>query len=281
MAPERLQKVLAHAGVASRRHAEALITDGRVSVNGEVVKALGTKVDLEVDAIAVDGKPVAKVEQRSWFILYKPEGMVTTLDDPRGRPSVGALLKEQKVKGRLYPVGRLDFDAEGALLLTDDGELAHRLLHPSFGVRRTYLAKVKGVPSEASLAKLKAGVRLEDGPAKALEVTQVDQAEKNTWLEVVVGEGRPHIVKRLLAAIGHPVVRLFRPAHAGVPVAGLAPGALRPLTPEELDLVRRVANGEEAPAPPRALPQRRHRATPVEDEAEKAPPSGGRTRAGR
>jgi len=259
VAAERLQKVLAHAGVASRRHAEQVITAGRVSVNGQVVTALGTKVDPQVDRIAVDGKPLAVQSVKRWFILYKPEGMVTTLSDPRGRASVGELIKQQKLEGRVYPVGRLDYDAEGALLLTDDGELAHQLLHPSFGVRRTYLAKVKGVPSKASLEKLLEGVRLEDGMAKALSVEAFDQTEKNTWLELSVGEGRPHIVKRLLAAIGHPVVRLFRPQHGGITVESLEPGELRPLTDEEVDRIRRIAGGEPAPVSPRTLPGRRHR----------------------
>lgn len=259
VAAERLQKVLAHAGVASRRHAEQVITAGRVSVNGQVVTALGTKVDPQVDRIAVDGKPLAVQSVKRWFILYKPEGMVTTLSDPRGRASVGELIKQQKLEGRVYPVGRLDYDAEGALLLTDDGELAHQLLHPSFGVKRTYLAKVKGVPSKPSLDKLLEGVRLEDGMAKALSVEAFEQTEKNTWLELSVGEGRPHIVKRLLAAIGHPVVRLFRPQHAGITVEALEPGQLRPLTDDEVERIRRIAQGEPAPASPRALPGRRHR----------------------
>src|SRR5581483_4444838 len=160
---ERLQKFLARAGVASRRAAEQLITAGRVSVNGARVTELGTKVEPH-DAVTVDGKPVAAAAERAWFLLHKPAGVVTTLTDPQGRPTVKDLIAG--AGRRVFPVGRLDYDAEGALLFTDDGETANRLLHPRYQVPRTYLVKVKGDPSDATLDKLRGGVRLEDGPAK-------------------------------------------------------------------------------------------------------------------
>lgn len=257
---ERLQKFLARAGVASRRTAEGLITAGRVTVNGEKVTALGSKVE-PGDAVTVDGKPIVLVEARTWYVLNKPEGVVTTLTDPQGRPTVGELVKS--VGKRLFPVGRLDFDAEGALLLTDDGEVSNRLLHPRYQVARTYLVKVKGDPSDATLDKLRGGVRLEDGMAAPTLVERFDKAEANTWLKLVVTEGRPHLVKRLCAAVGHPVTRLFRPAQAGIGVAGLDPGELRPLTPEEVEVVRGVAEGKPAAEVELKLPPRRHRATPA------------------
>ncbi len=252
---ERLQRYLARAGVASRRHAEELITAGRVTVNNQPTTTLGTKVEPN-DLVALDGKLVMPPENVSWYVLYKPAGVVTTLDDPQGRPTVLGLLGA--IPTRVFPIGRLDWDAEGALLLTDDGAAAHRLLHPSFQVPRTYLAKVKGVPTDESLARLVAGVRLEDGQARALEVERFQAVERNTWLRVTVGEGRPHLVKRLCAAIGHPVVRLFRPHQAGISVAGMQPGELRALRPEELALISAVAGGQPVPPMTLSLPARRH-----------------------
>jgi 23S rRNA pseudouridine2605 synthase len=254
---ERLQKFLARAGVASRRAAEGLISEGRVTVNGERITELGSKIEPETDAVAVDGKPVKLVAERTWWLLNKPSGVVTTITDPMGRPTIGDFV--ESTGKRLFPVGRLDYDAEGALLLTDDGETMNRLLHPRYQVPRTYLVKVKGEPTGATLDKLRGGVRLEDGMAAPAKVEPFDKAEANTWLEIVVTEGRPHLVKRLCAAIGHPVVRLFRPAQAGIAVGELEPGELRPLTPEEIAIVRGVAEGRPAPPIELELPPRRHR----------------------
>ena len=252
---ERLQKFLARAGVASRRHAEGLITAGRVTVNNQRVTELGTKVE-PTDLVTVDGTLVTAPERTSWYLLHKPPGVVTTLSDPEGRPTVAGLL--EGVEERVFPVGRLDWDAEGALLLTNDGASAHRLLHPSFEVPRTYLVKVKGAPTDETLARLREGVRLEDGPARALRAERFESTERNTWLLLQVGEGRPHLVKRLSAAVGHPVVRLFRPAQAGISVAGLQSGEVRPLTPEEVQRVEAVAAGGDVPEPAPFLPPRRH-----------------------
>src|SRR3990167_465421 len=244
---ERLQKFLSRAGVASRRHAEAMITDGRVKLNGKIVTVLGTQVDAQKDLVVVDGKLVAVNPERKYFLFYKPPGVVTTLSDPEGRPTVGDYAKD--AGGRVFPVGRLDYDAEGALLLTDDGDLANKLMHPSHQVPRVYLAKVKGVPDEASLQKLVEGVRLEDGMAHAIQAQIFEKAERNTWVKIVVTEGRQHLVKRLCAAIGHPVVRLYRPAHAGLPVHGLRPGELRALTNDEIRRVKAAADGDAQPEP--------------------------------
>jgi 23S rRNA pseudouridine2605 synthase len=253
---ERLQKYLARAGVASRRHAEELISEGRVAVNNVTVRELGTKVEPGRDLVTVDGKLVEPAEERAYFILYKPPGVVTTMEDPQGRPTVAEYVKG--VRRRLFPVGRLDFDAEGALLFTDDGELAHALTHPSYEVRRTYLAKVKGTPTPEALARLREGVRLEDGPAKALEAEVFEAADRNTWIRITVGEGRQHLVKRLCAAIGHPLLRLYRPVHGGVGVEGLEPGAIRPLSSDEVERVKAVAGGATPPPATFSLPPRRH-----------------------
>ena len=268
MSAERLQKYLARAGVASRRHAEELITAGRVAVNNTTVTELGSRVEPGTDLVSVDGKLVTPPDESSYFLLYKPVGVVTTLSDPQGRPTVANYLEE--TGKRLFPVGRLDYDAEGALLFTDDGALAHKLTHPSFQVPRTYLAKVKGEPDIMTLDKLRGGVRLEDGMATPVSVGVFESAEKNTWLKIVVAEGRPHLIKRLCAAVGHPVVRLFRPAYAGIGVEGLRPGSLRPLKKIEVELLNDVAEGKVAPPTPELrLPPRRHgRAAPGFNEAD-------------
>jgi 23S rRNA pseudouridine2605 synthase len=258
---ERLQKFLASAGLASRRKAEELILAGRVKVNASVVKTLGTKVDPQRDLVTVDGKLVSAPTERAYYLLYKPPGCVTTASDPEGRPT--ALDYLRGVKERVFPVGRLDWDAEGAVLFTDDGELAHRLAHPRYGHRRVYLVKVKGDPAPEALRRMVAGVRLEDGPAAALEAAVHEHAERNVWIRVVVGEGRFHLVKRLCEAVGLQVQRLFRPEFGGVSVEGLRSGRFRPLSPAEVRAMKQsvgLAPGEAAGPPSRALPkaQRRH-----------------------
>jgi 23S rRNA pseudouridine2605 synthase len=261
---ERLQKFLAAAGVASRRKAEELIVQGRVRVNEARVTALGTKIDPEKDLVTVDGQLVSAKQTRAHYLLYKPPGCVTTASDPEGRPTAFEYLRG--VKERVFPVGRLDWDAEGALLFTDDGELANRLAHPRYGHRRTYLVKVKGDPPAEALARMTAGVRLEDGPARAFEATVHEHAEKNVWIRVVVGEGRFHLVKRLCEAVGLQVQRLFRPEFGGITVDGLRPGGFRPLSSAEIRALRRAVGldggeGEGArPVPRSALPKaaRRH-----------------------
>jgi len=261
---ERLQKILAHAGIASRRKAETLITEGHVEVNGKVVRELGTKADLDEDVIRVDGRQIAEAEEKVWYVLYKPAGCVTTMSDPEGRPTIAQYMK--RVHERVYPVGRLDYDVEGALLITNDGDLAHQLMHPKFGVRRTYLAKVGGhVLGEAAdklIGRLLAGVRLEDGRAKALEASLHSKTPKNTWIRVVVAEGRQHLVKRLMEAAGAPVIKLFRADYGGIDVQGLMPGEMRELTRAELQMLQDQA-GKKAEAgdnKPRkvSLPARRH-----------------------
>lgn len=248
---ERLQKVLARAGVASRRRAEELIAAGRVKVNDRKVTEMGIKVDLARDTVRVDGALIADIDDRVFYVLYKPAGCVTTMSDPEGRPTVKDWLRG--VKGRVFPVGRLDYDAEGALIVTNDGELAHKLMHPRFGAQRTYLAKVKGkVPTQA-LETLREGVRLEDGPARPLEVEFVESTERNTWIRLVLDEGRQHLVKRLCEAIGHPVVRLFRASYAGIDVQGMNPGDLRELSAHE---VKRLRAGD-LPNAGAVLPPRR------------------------
>jgi 23S rRNA pseudouridine2605 synthase len=274
MAEQRLQKFLASAGLASRRKAEELITAGRVKVNEKRVTTLGTKVDPDRDLVTVDGALVSQPEAHSYYLLYKPSGCVTTASDPEGRPTAIAYLRG--VPGRVFPIGRLDYDAEGALLFTDDGELANRLAHPRYGHRRVYLVKVKGDPPAEALERMKAGVRLEDGPAQALEVAVHEHAEKNVWIRVVVAEGRYHLVKRLCESVGLQVQRLFRPEFGGISVERLRPGQFRALSSEEVHALHQrvgLASGTAAPGPSTSmLPKaaRRHGHGPP------APPSAER-----
>jgi 23S rRNA pseudouridine2605 synthase len=260
---ERLQKILAHAGIASRRKAEALITDGKVEVNGKVVTELGSKADLAEDVIRVDGRQIAEAEEKVWYVLYKPAGCVTTMSDPEERATIAQYLKG--IPERVYPVGRLDYDVEGALLITNDGELAHLLMHPKFGVKRTYLAKVSGHilgdGADKLIGRLLEGVRLEDGRAKALEASLHSKTPKNTWIRVVVAEGRQHLVKRLMEAAGAPVIKLFRADYGGIDCQGLMPGELRELKRDEVEMLREQAGKKaEGDAKPKrvALPARRH-----------------------
>jgi pseudouridine synthase len=241
---ERLQKVLSQAGVASRRLAEELIVQGRVQVNGRTVTELGTKADPDADEIKVDGRRIHVQKRKRYILLHKPRGYITTRTDPEGRPTVMDLLRG--VKEYVYPVGRLDYDSEGLLLLTNDGELTPRLLHPSYEVPRTYLAEVKGEPGRAALRRLtEAGVPIGVGEiARADQVTVTDVRrgrDARSLLEVVVHEGRHHVVRRMLAAAGFPVVRLVRTQFGPLRLNRLAPGSYRRLTQREIaELYRAV-----------------------------------------
>ncbi|OGP54947.1 MAG: hypothetical protein A2162_08290 [Deltaproteobacteria bacterium RBG_13_52_11b] len=236
MALERIQKILAKAGIASRREAEKMILEGRVMVNGTVINALGFKADASKDHIKVDGKRLPQFESKIALLLNKPRGYLCTVEDPEGRRTIMDLLT--KVKGRIYPVGRLDFDAEGLLILTNDGDLAHHLSHPKFSIPRTYLAKVSGVPDEKKLNQLKRGVVLEDGRARAVFVLLLRHGGKNSWVRIVVAEGRNHLVKRMFMAIGHPVLKLKRVAFGPLQLGTLPPGQFRYLTPEEIEKLK-------------------------------------------
>ncbi len=259
MAQVRIQKILAQAGLASRRKAEAFITEGRVEVNAKVVRELGARADPKHDLIRVDGKLIGDAEDQVYYILYKPPSVVTTMSDPEGRKTVHDLVGD--IEERVFPVGRLDFDAEGAVILTNDGALANRLMHPRYGARRTYLAKVKGEPDEKSLARMMSGLRLVDGRAKALEAAVHSHTPKNTWLRIVVNEGRKHMVKNLCEAVGHPVQRLFRVDYAGVGVDGMRPGEIRRLETREVAQLKKDDLGAVRSGPVR-MPARRHGRTP-------------------
>lgn len=250
---ERLQKILAQAGVASRRAAEEMITAGRVRVNGRLVRELGTKADPRRDKVEVDGERLV-AERHAYVVMHKPRGVVSTMSDPEGRPTVAELVRG--VGARLYPVGRLDFHTSGTLLLTNDGEFAHGLLHPREGVPKTYVVKVQGVPSDAMLERWRTGVELDDGKTRPCQVRFLREEAGKGWLEVTLTEGRNQQIRRMGEATGHPVMRLARLSFGGVTSDGLRPGEWRPLSPDELTelkqrygVPRRVRGANDALAP--------------------------------
>jgi 23S rRNA pseudouridine2605 synthase len=228
----RLQKVLAAAGVGSRRACEELISAGRVTVDGERVTEMGRRVDPENAVIRVDDMRVQTSADRVYLALNKPKGMVSTLSDPDGRPCVGDLVAERR--DRLFYVGRLDADTTGLLILTNDGDLAHRLTHPSYGVEKTYLAEVIGPVARDVGRRLRDGVELDDGPVKVDRFRLVDSVGNKVLVEVVLHEGRKHVVRRLLAAVGHPVQSLVRVSVGPVQLGAQRPGKIRPLTSQEI-----------------------------------------------
>jgi 23S rRNA pseudouridine2605 synthase len=240
----RLQKVLAQAGLASRREAEHWIQAGRISVNGKVVTTLGTQADPVVDRVAVDGKVINRLEPKVYYLLNKPTGYVSTCEDELGRPTVLDLLKP--IKFRLFPVGRLDWDSEGLLLLTNDGELAQRLLHPRFHIRRTYLAKVEGIPTAQSLLRL-TNAGDPSAPQKRRPTARIIKVgERHAWLEIRLWEGKNRQVRRMCEAVGHPVRRLRRVQFAGLDTMGLSSGQYRPLTLTEVHILKQLAGLEQS-----------------------------------
>lgn len=239
---ERLQKVLARAGLGSRRVCEDLIEDGRVTVNGDVA-VLGARVDSSEDVVAVDGTPIGVRPGLVHYLLNKPPGVVTTAEDPQGRPTVIEMVPDDP---RVHPVGRLDLDTEGLLVMTNDGQLTHRLTHPSFGVEKEYVAEVEGNPGRGALRRLREGVELEDGPTAPAKVSSPAPGV----LRIVIHEGRNRQVRRMCSAVGHPVVRLVRTRIGPLRDTRLAPGEWRELTQDEVRELERAVSEEAAALPP-------------------------------
>jgi 23S rRNA pseudouridine2605 synthase len=239
---ERLQKVLARAGYGSRRAAEQLITSGRVTVDGEVAR-IGQRVDPERARVEVDGVPIAVRGDLVYYLLNKPRRVVTTAHDPEGRTTAIDLVPAEP---RVFPVGRLDYDTEGMLVLTNDGELAQLVTHPRHGIEKAYLAEVTGVPSRATLRNLREGVTLDDGVTAAAEVRVVQARGDEAALEIVVHEGRNRLVRRMCDAVGHPVRRLVRTRVGPISDRRLAPGDWRPLRPREVRALYSAAKGVSA-----------------------------------
>lgn len=236
----RLQKVMAEAGVASRRASEKLIATGHVQVNGQTVTTLGTKVTAK-DKIEVDGIPLHR-EKQVYYLLNKPRGVISSAHDEKGRRTVVDILREDEIEERIYPVGRLDYDTTGLLLLTNDGTLANKMMHPKFAVDKTYVAKVKGLISNDDLKQLRTGVKV-DGrrtkPAKT-RLKGTDREKKTSIVQLTIHEGHYHQVKRMLAAVGHPVIKLHRESYGFLNLQGVQPGDYRELRPEEVKRLNRL-----------------------------------------
>jgi len=232
----RLQKVIARSGLASRRHAETLIQEGRVTVNGKTVTVLGTCIDPTRDHVKVNGRHLKTQPPDIFLMLHKPAGYVSTMNDPLDRPTIADLLKTGSI--RTFPVGRLDSDSEGLLLLTNNGDIAQACLHPRNHVNKTYLVKIKGSLDKEGMTKLKKGLLLKDGPTAPAHVRRIRQAEANSWIEMTISEGRNHQVKRMLAGVGHPVIKLKRLKFGPLALGDLPIGASRYLSDEEANALR-------------------------------------------
>ncbi len=241
MSKERLQKALSRAGVASRRHVESMVLAGRVYVNGKKVTELGHHIDIDNDRVTVDAQEIRMVsgddQEKVYFLLYKPAGVLTAVRDESGRKTVMDYVVGAS-EGRIYPVGRLDYDAEGALFLTNDGELANRLIHPKFHVPKRYMVKIKGIPVPSELDKLRRGVYLEDGPTGPSQIEVLGKAKTNTWVEVVLTQGKNRQIKRMFWRIKRPVQKLIRTHFAGISIEGLNPGGYRSLNKREVERLR-------------------------------------------
>jgi len=237
---QRLQKIIAEMGIASRRKAEDLIAEGRVVVNGKAA-VIGMKADPLKDHIKVDGKLLLRVEKKVYYILNKPRGVVTSLNDPQGRPTVKDFLG--RIRERVFPLGRLDYDSEGMLILTNDGEFAQAILHPSKKIPKTYLVKIKGVLEEEEIEKLRSGIRLDRGMTAPAKVKRLRKTEQNSWIEMTIHEGKKRQIRRMLERVGHPVMRLLRVRIAGLEMGELQPGAYRRISPDELDMIKKEVLG--------------------------------------
>jgi 23S rRNA pseudouridine2605 synthase len=245
----RLQRYLAHAGIASRRKAEELIVRGSVRVNGAVVRELGTVVDPTHDRVEFEGRLVAPAPSHAYFVLHKPFGVVTTMHDPQGRRTVADILRAGALTRRVVPVGRLDYDTAGVLLLTDDGDLAHVLTHPRFGVEKTYRATLRGRLTQEQIATLRAGVRLDEGQAAPAELRVVAVGRTHAVVDITIHEGRNRQVRRMFEHVGHQVESLVRLRFGPIALGDLAPGSLREATEKELRELRAILTGAHDRAP--------------------------------
>jgi len=231
----RLQKILAELGIASRRKAEAMIEEGRVVVNGKMA-VIGQKADPELDHIKLDGKLLTRRPgPKVYYAFHKPRNVVSTLEDPQERPTVGDYLR--RIKARVYPIGRLDYDSEGLLLLTNDGDFTQTVLHPAKKTPKVYQVKVKGVLSDEDIDVLEKGIYLEDGKTAPAKVRKMKKTKENSWVELTIHEGKKRQIRRMLYRVGHSVLRLMRVKVGGIELGGLAPGEMRPLTQKEIEKI--------------------------------------------
>src|SRR5205085_9209789 len=251
---ERLQKIIAHAGVSSRREAEAMIREGRVTLNGRVVSELGTRADPDRDHIKVDGKLITHAKPHPYTLLYKPKEVMTTVEDPQGRRTVIDLVRG--IRERIYPVGRLDFHSEGLVLLTNDGELAFKVSHPTHGSVKTYSVKVRGVPEERLVDKLRRGITIDGKRTLPCDIERMHTTGKrddegNSWFEVKLREGRTQQIRKMFQAVGHPVSKLRRVAIGPISDPKLTPGVWRELTKQEVKMLETMKEPKKMPKPRR------------------------------
>ncbi len=240
VAMERLQKIIARAGWASRQEAEEWILEGRVTINGAVVRKLGTLANADRDKIKVDGRLVLQSQKRFYYSFHKPLKMITSMGDPKGRPNLGDWLKPLGKERRVYPVGRLDYNSSGLLLLTNHGEMAYRLSHPRYQVKRVYEVKINGVPSDRDLKRLRAGIHLQDGVTSPATVRILKRLRKKTWLEIELHEGRYREVRRIFETLSYSVEKLVRTRFGPIRLGSLPVGELHPLTPQEVESLQRT-----------------------------------------
>jgi 23S rRNA pseudouridine2605 synthase len=263
---ERLQKIIAHAGVSSRREAEAMIREGRVTLNGRVVSELGTRADPDRDHIKVDGKLITKAEPHRYILLYKPKEVMTTVEDPQGRRTVIDLVRG--IRERIYPVGRLDFHSEGLVLLTNDGELAFKVSHPTHGSVKTYSVKVRGVPEERLVDKLRRGITIDGKRTLPCDIERMHTTGKrddegNSWFEVKLREGRTQQIRKMFQAVGHPVSKLRRVAIGPISDPKLTPGVWRELTKQEVKMLETMKEPKKSVKPRRTTARPTSRKKPV------------------
>lgn len=275
---ERLQKIIAHAGFASRREAETMIREGRVTVNGRVVTELGTRAYAGRDHIKVDGKLITRAETHRYILLYKPREVTSTVNDPEGRTTVVDLVKG--VRERIYPVGRLDYQSEGLLLLTNDGDLAYKVSHPKHGSVKTYHVKVRGIPEDRIIEKLERGITIEGKRTVPCQIARMKTTgrrddEGNSWFEVKLREGRNQQIRKMFKAVGHPVSKLRRVAIGPISDPRLTPGGWRELTKTE---VKMLATMEEAPKPKAKPKARRATSRPASKKKSAASSKAGASR---
>jgi len=239
---ERLQKIISRAGISSRRKAEELIIDGRIKVNNEIITELGSKADITKDKITFDGEPISSPENRVYLVLNKPSGYICSRTDPENRPTVLDLIKN--VDERIFPVGRLDYDTEGLLVLTNDGAFSQILQHPSSNIPRTYLVKVKELPKEEDLVRLREGIFIDNLKTNKVKIKIVNKLPKNTWLEVVLWEGRNRQIKKMFEAIGHRSLRILRTDFGPISLKNLDQGSYRFMNRKEINEVRKLGRSE-------------------------------------
>ncbi len=238
---KRLQKILSELGISSRRKAEEIIIEGRITVNGKVAE-LGMKADPQRDHIKLDGKLITGgPEPKVYYAFHKPRNVMTTLEEPEDRLNISHYLRKMRIKYRVYPVGRLDFDSEGLLLITNDGDLAHGILHPSKKMAKIYDVKIKGILSDEEIEKLEKGVYLDDGKTAPARVRKIKKLKQNSWIEITLHEGKKRQIRRMLQHVGHPVSRLIRKRIDGISLGPMKPGDMRPLLPEEVEKLKQHA----------------------------------------